>query len=319
MNAITVQTTPFDGQKPGTSGLRKKTSVFLEPHYLENFVEATWTAIGGAAGKTFVLGGDGRYLNDRAAQVILRMAAASGAVRVIVGRDALLSTPAASHLIRSRGADGGIILSASHNPGGPDEDFGVKYNTSNGGPAPQDVTDAIHAASRTIDAYRIIDAPEVDLSRTGETMLGDMTVEVVDSVEDYAELMSGLFDFDAIARHLADGFTLRFDAMTKTLTHYDTTIDPNTGYPLASNHEPTQLNYDQTTPLDAQLNAFVNAIQTRRPPITSGESALAVIQVLEALSKSDDIADKLLHSLESNSGNSKGYTWRREDAYEGRI
>ena len=235
MDVITVSTRPFEDQRPGTSGLRKKTAVFEGEHYLENFVAATWQGIGGADGKTFVLGGDGRYHNDVAAQLILRMAAAAGAVRVIVGRDALLSTPAASHLIRSRGADGGIILSASHNPGGPDEDFGIKYNTSNGGPAPQDVTEAIHAASLTIDAYLTIEAPEIDLSRIGETALGDMTVEVVDSIEDYAELMSRLFDFDAIARYIADGFTLRFDAMNAVTGPYAKAIlEDRLGAPAGS-------------------------------------------------------------------------------------
>ena len=213
MDVITVQSSPFEGQKPGTSGLRKKTALFEQTHYLENFVAAIWEGIGGAQGRTFVLGGDGRYHNDRAAQVILKMAAAAGAARVIVGREALLSTPAVSHLIRSRGTDGGIVLSASHNPGGPDEDFGIKYNTTNGGPAPQEVTDRIYSASKTITSYRIVEARDVDLSTPGETRLGDMTIEVVDPVEAYAELMAGLFDFDAIARRIDGGFTLRYDAM----------------------------------------------------------------------------------------------------------
>lgn len=213
MDVVTVQSSPFEGQKPGTSGLRKKTAVFEREHYLENFVAAIWEGIGGAQGRTFVLGGDGRYHNDRAAQVILKMAAAAGAVRVIVGVNALLSTPAASHLIRSGGTHGGIVLSASHNPGGPDEDFGIKYNTTNGGPAPEEVTDRIYTASQTITSYRIVKAADVDLSSPGERRLGDMTIEVVDPVEAYTELMAELFDFDAIARRISDGFTLRFDAM----------------------------------------------------------------------------------------------------------
>ena len=213
MEIRTVPTQPIDGQKPGTSGLRKKTRVFMGPHYLENYVQAIFDGIGGVAGKTLVLGGDGRYFNDRAAQVILRMAAASGAARVIVGQGALLSTPAASNLIRKRGTDGGLILSASHNPGGPDADFGLKYNTPNGGPAPEGVTDRIFAATRTISAYRILEAQDVDLGTIGATTLGDMTVEVVDPVTDYAALMETLFDFDAIRALLASGFTLRFDAM----------------------------------------------------------------------------------------------------------
>ncbi|ARE39934.1 Phosphoglucomutase [Rhodovulum sp. P5] len=213
MQKITVETRPIEGQKPGTSGLRKKTPVFMGPHYLENFVQAIWTAIGGVAGKTLVLGGDGRYFNDRAAQVILRMAAAGGAARVIVGQNALLSTPAASNLIRKRKTDGGVIMSASHNPGGPDEDFGVKFNTPNGGPAPEEVTNRIFEATTTITSYDILEAQDVDLSTLGETTLGDMVVEVVDPVADYAALMEALFDFDAIRALIAGGFTLRFDAM----------------------------------------------------------------------------------------------------------
>jgi len=213
MPQMTHATRPISGQKPGTSGLRKKTPVFMQPGYLENFVQAIFNAIGGARGKTFVLGGDGRYFNDRAAQTILRMAAANGARRVIVGRDALLSTPAASHLIRMRGTDGGIILSASHNPGGPDEDFGVKFNTPNGGPAPESVTAAIHAETERLAEYRRIDAADLDLSRVGMRRLGDLEVEIVDPVADYAALMEELFDFDAIAAMIAGGFRIRFDAM----------------------------------------------------------------------------------------------------------
>ena len=220
VNVVTVRSNPFEGQKPGTSGLRKKTSIFEQEHYLENFIAAIWEGIDGAKGRTLVLGGDGRYHNEHAAQVILRMAAAAGAERVIVGRDALLSTPAASHLIRSRGADGGIILSASHNPGGPDEDFGVKYNTANGGPAPQEVTERIHSATKTITSYRTVDAPDVDLSSEGETRLGDMAIEVVDPVEAYVELMAELFDFEAIARLIDGGFTLRYDAMNAVTGPY---------------------------------------------------------------------------------------------------
>jgi len=208
-----VETQPIHGQKPGTSGLRKRTPVFMQRHYLENFVQAIFDAIGGAAGKTFVLGGDGRYFNDRAAQVILRMAAANGAARVIVGQGAILSTPAASNLIRQRGTDGGIILSASHNPGGPDEDFGVKFNTPNGGPAPESVTEAIFAETQRLRAYRIMEAHDVDLSAVGGVRLGGMAVEVVDPVADYAALMERLFDFDAIRAIVEGGFTMRFDAM----------------------------------------------------------------------------------------------------------
>ncbi len=213
MQITTVATRPIDGQKPGTSGLRKKTHVFMGPHYLENYVQAIFDGIGGVAGKTLVLGGDGRYFNDRAAQVILRMAAANGAARVIVGQGALLSTPAASHIIRKRGTDGGLILSASHNPGGPDADFGLKYNTPNGGPAPEGITDQIFALTKTITAYKIAESHDIDLGQIGTTTLGAMQVEVIDPVTDYAALMESLFDFAAIRAMFARGFTLRFDAM----------------------------------------------------------------------------------------------------------
>jgi phosphoglucomutase len=209
----TIQTTPFDGQKPGTSGLRKKTRVFMQPHYLENFVQAIFDAIGGAAGKVFVVGGDGRFYNDTAVQIILRMAAAQGAKRVIVGQGGVLSTPAASHLIRLNKTDGGIILSASHNPGGVDEDFGIKFNMANGGPAPEGATEAMFAATKTMSEYKILDAADIDLGSIGSTQLGDMTVQIVDSVVDYATLMESLFDFPAIRARFAAGFSMRFDAM----------------------------------------------------------------------------------------------------------
>jgi phosphoglucomutase len=213
MERLTIATNPIEGQKPGTSGLRKKTKVFMGPHYLENFVQAIWNGIGGVEGKTLVVGGDGRYFNDRAAQVILRMAAAGGAAKVIVGQGALLSTPAASNLIRVRGADGGVIMSASHNPGGPEEDFGVKYNTANGGPAPEEITNRIFAETGRLTEYHIVETHDVDLSTVGTTRLGAMEIEVVDPVDDYAALMERLFDFGAIRALFAKGFTMRFDAM----------------------------------------------------------------------------------------------------------
>ena len=213
MERITVETKPIDGQKPGTSGLRKKTAVFMGEHYLENFVQAIWNGIGGADGKSFVLGGDGRYFNDRAAQVILRMAAAAGARKVIVGQNAILSTPAASHLIRTRGTEGGIIMSASHNPGGRDEDFGVKYNTLNGGPAPEDVTNRIYEATKTLTSYDIVSDHEIDISKPGLHKLAGMEIEVVDPVADYAALMEKLFDFDRIRALFEGGFSMCFDAM----------------------------------------------------------------------------------------------------------
>jgi phosphoglucomutase len=206
-------TTPIPGQKPGTSGLRKKTPVFSTPGYLENFVQATFDAIGGVTGKTLVLGGDGRYFGDTASQIILKMAAANGAARVIVGQGAWLSTPAASHMIRLRGAEGGLILSASHNPGGPEEDFGVKYNMGNGGPAPEAVTEAIYARTQVIDFYLKLEAPDVDLGALGSQKLGEMVVEVVDPVADYADLMETLFDFPALKAMFAGGFRMRMDSM----------------------------------------------------------------------------------------------------------
>lgn len=209
----TVATRPFQGQRPGTSGLRKKTRVFMQPGYLENFTQSIFDAIGGLAGRTLVLGGDGRFFNAAAIQVILRMAAANGAARVIVGQGGILSTPAASNLIRLHGADGGIILSASHNPGGEDQDFGMKFNGPNGGPAPEAVTEAIHARSLEINEYRTLDSADLDLSAPGRQQLGATVVEVIDPVADYAALMERLFDFDAIRALFAGGFTMRFDAM----------------------------------------------------------------------------------------------------------
>jgi phosphoglucomutase len=210
----TVSTKPFADQRPGTSGLRKKVPVFEQPGYLENFVQSIFASLEGYAGKTLVLGGDGRYLNDRAIQIILRMAAANGFGRVRVGRNGILSTPAASCVIRKSQAFGGIILSASHNPGGPDGDFGIKYNVSNGGPAPEKITEAIYRHTLDMQAYQTIEAPDVDLDRLGVSTLGSMQVEVIDPVADYAELMERLFDFERIASLLASkSFRMCFDAM----------------------------------------------------------------------------------------------------------
>lgn len=209
----TIATTPFEGQKPGTSGLRKKVTVFQQKHYAENFIQSIFDALEGFQGQTLVIGGDGRYYNAEVVQTAIRMAAANGFGRVMVGRKGLLSTPAASNLIRKYRTFGGIILSASHNPGGPDGDFGIKYNASNGGPAPEKITEAIFAKTRTIAAYKIIDAPDVDLDEVGITKIAGMSVEVVDPVADYAELMQSLFDFDAIRELIKSGFTMKFDAM----------------------------------------------------------------------------------------------------------
>jgi phosphoglucomutase len=209
----TVRTNPIDGQKPGTSGLRKKTAIFRRPHYLENYVQSTFDGIGGVQGKTLVVGGDGRFFNDTAIQVILRMAAANGAAKCIVGQGGILSTPAVSNLIRQRGADGGLILSASHNPGGPDADFGLKYNGPNGGPATETVTDRIFERTQQIDIYKITASTGVDIDTLGTRSHQGMTVEIVDPVVNYAALMETLFDFDKIRALFAGGFTMRFDAM----------------------------------------------------------------------------------------------------------
>ncbi|HYG13249.1 MAG TPA: alpha-D-glucose phosphate-specific phosphoglucomutase [Methylophilaceae bacterium] len=208
-----VPTQPFSDQKPGTSGLRKRVQVFQQPHYLQNFVQSIFDTIQPPAGATLVLGGDGRYFNREAIQIILKMAAANGFGRVLVGQGGILSTPAASCVIRKYGTFGGIILSASHNQGGPEGDFGIKYNTANGGPAPEKVTDAIFACSNRIAEYRMMDAPDVALDAKGVSRLGDMEVEVIDAVADYADLMAQLFDFNAIRNLLASGFRIKFDAM----------------------------------------------------------------------------------------------------------
>ncbi len=213
MSIRTVSTQPFTDQKPGTSGLRKKVPVFQQPHYLENFVQSIFDSIAAPKGVTLVLGGDGRYYNRTAIQIILKMAAANGYGRVLVGRGGILSTPAASCVIRKYRTFGGIILSASHNPGGPQEDFGIKFNSSNGGPATEAVTEAIFAKSKSITSYRILDAEDVALDQLGETTLGGMLVQVIDPVSDYATLMESLFDFAAISALLRSSFKLRFDAM----------------------------------------------------------------------------------------------------------
>ena len=216
MNIITHTTAPFDGQKPGTSGLRKKVTVFQQPHYLANFVASIFAAVkpeDGFAGKTLVIGGDGRFYNDTAIQLVIKMAVAQGFARILIGQNGILSTPAVSHIIRKYGAFGGVILSASHNAGGPDGDFGIKFNMNNGGPAPEKITDAIYAYSQTVSSYTAADCADVDLSQIGTTMIGDVSVEIINSVTDYVELMQELFDFDAIRALFASGFTLKFDAM----------------------------------------------------------------------------------------------------------
>lgn len=214
MSINTVYTQPFSDQKPGTSGLRKQVTVFQQFHYLENFTQSIFDSLENYQGQTLVVGGDGRFYNRHAIQIILKMAAANGFGKVLVGQNGILSTPAVSCLIRKNKAYGGIVLSASHNPGGPDGDFGIKYNIGNGGPAPEKVTEAIYARSKEIDVYRITEADDVNLDQLGTSQLGEMTVEVIDAVQDYAQLMESLFDFDRIRQLLTSGgFSIIVDSM----------------------------------------------------------------------------------------------------------
>lgn len=220
----TCPTQPYTDQKPGTSGLRKKVTVFQQPNYAENFVQSVFDVIDGKQGATLVIGGDGRFLNREVIQKAIRIAAANGFGRAVIGRGGILSTPAASNMIRIRKALGGLVLSASHNPGGPTEDFGIKYNIANGGPAPESVTEALYQRTKVIDRWLTVDAADVDLDTIGETRVGDMTVEIVDPVADYAALMERLFDFDAIR---AAGLTMAFDAMSAVTGPYATEILEN--------------------------------------------------------------------------------------------
>ncbi len=210
----THNTTPYDDQKPGTSGLRKKVKVFQTPHYLENFVQSIFNSLDDFQGKILVLGGDGRYFNRQAIQTIIKMAAANGFGELIIGQGGLLSTPAASNIIRKYQAFGGIVLSASHNPGGPDEDFGIKYNVSNGGPAPEKFTDALYENTKTISSYKIAEMDDVDLDALGTLDIHGLKIRIIDSVADYAELMSKIFDFELIKNSIsANLISLKFDAM----------------------------------------------------------------------------------------------------------
>jgi phosphoglucomutase len=225
MAARKITTKAFSDQRPGTAGLRKKVRVFRQPNYLENFLQAVMDAAGGFAGKTLVAGGDGRFWNREALEVLFRIAAGNGVARVIVGRHGLLSTPAASHLIRLRGADGGFLLTASHNPGGPDGDFGVKFDTANGGQAPESLTEAAWRASMELTEYRIADIGKPDLDRLGVQQAGPLEIEVVDPVTDYAALMESLFDFEKIRALLTNGrFRMRFDALNAITGPYATEI-----------------------------------------------------------------------------------------------
>ena len=220
MNIKIVPTTPFEGQRPGTSGLRKKVTVFEQPRYLENFVQSVFNAIGGVKGLTFILGGDGRYYNKIAIQKIMKMAAANGMKKMIVGQNGFISTPASSHVLLMNKADGGFVLSASHNPGGINGDFGIKYAIASGGQCPTSISDKIYEISKTISEYKTLDEPDVDLSKLGTQKLGDMEIEVIDPVKDYVEMMEKIFDFAAIKKLFANGFTMVFDAMNAVTGPY---------------------------------------------------------------------------------------------------
>ncbi|MCF3623632.1 alpha-D-glucose phosphate-specific phosphoglucomutase [Planktothrix agardhii 1801] len=228
MNIRTVSTQPFNDQKPGTSGLRKSVPAFKKPHYLENFVQAIFDTQEGYEGGTLILGGDGRYYNRQAIQIILKMAAANGVGKVLVGSGGIVSTPAASCIIRENRAFGGIILSASHNPGGPEGDFGIKFNGSNGGPAVEKITEAIYARTLVIDRYNIMEAADINLDQPGSFKLGTMDVEVLDSVQPYRSLMESLFDFDLIQKLLTSGkFRMCVDSMHAVTGPYACAIFEN--------------------------------------------------------------------------------------------
>ncbi|WP_285713212.1 alpha-D-glucose phosphate-specific phosphoglucomutase [Erythrobacter oryzae] len=239
----TVATTPFEGQKPGTSGLRKKVRVFQQPGYAENFIQSVFDVAERPAASTLVIGGDGRFHNRTVIARAIRMAAANGYARVLVGQGGILSTPAASHVIRKYGASGGLILSASHNPGGPDEDFGIKYNIANGGPAPEAVTEAIYARTQVIDRWLMVDSgDDVDLDTIGTSQVGNMVVEVIDSVADYADLMEELFDFPAIRAAAGQGLSMAFDAMHAVTGPYAHEIlERRLGFPAGTVHNGTPL------------------------------------------------------------------------------
>ena len=236
MSIKEIKTTPFADQRPGTSGLRKKVSVFQQPHYLENFVQSIFDVLEGYRGQTLVLGGDGRFYNRDALQIILKMAAANGWGKVLVGRGGILSTPAVSCVVRKYGAFGGVVLSASHNPGGPEADFGIKYNVSNGGPAPEHLTEAIYRRSCEIDRYSMFEAPASDIDTVGEYRIGDTVVSVIDPVSDYADLMQMLFDFDLMRDAIRKGeLGVRFDAMHAVTGPYaEAILEAELGAPQGS-------------------------------------------------------------------------------------
>lgn len=220
----TVSTTPYDDQKMGTAGLRKKSQVVMQPNYIENFMQSIFNTIGNLQGKVYLVGGDGRFYNDIAIQKIIKMAAANGVAKLIIGKDGFISTPAGSHIILKNQADGGFILSASHNPGGPKGDFGIKYANQSGGQAPSSVTDQIFKNSKEIKEYKIYDTPDIDLSKIGTQKLGDMAIEVIDPAIDYVNMMEEIFDFEAIKELFKSGFTMCFDAMNAVTGPYATRI-----------------------------------------------------------------------------------------------
>ncbi|WP_320198168.1 alpha-D-glucose phosphate-specific phosphoglucomutase [Agrobacterium sp. rho-13.3] len=235
MTINTVQTKPFQDQKPGTSGLRKKVPVFAQENYAENFIQSIFDSLEGFAGQALVVGGDGRYYNREVIQKVIKMAAAAGFGKVLVGQGGILSTPAASNIIRKYKAFGGIVLSASHNPGGPNEDFGIKYNIGNGGPAPEKITDAIFDRTKSIETYRIADVADIDLDTIGTFDVAGMAVDVIDPVADYATLMEELFDFAAIRNLIAGGFKVVVDSMSAVTGPYAVEIiEKRLGAPAGS-------------------------------------------------------------------------------------
>ncbi len=216
----TIATTPYNDQKMGTGGLRKKTKVMMQPNYFENFIQTIFNTIGGVRGKTYVVGGDGRYYNDTAIQKFIKMAAANGVAKLIVGQKGFMSTPAGSNVLLKNKTNGAFIFSASHNPGGPDADFGVKYSDETGGQVPTSITDAIYKNSQTINEYKIFDSADIDISKIGTQQLGEMVIEVIDPIKDYVEMLEGIFDFDALKRLFKSGFTMKFDAMNAVTGPY---------------------------------------------------------------------------------------------------
>lgn len=215
-----VKTTPYTDQKMGTAGLRKKSKVVVQENYIENFIQSIFNAIGGVEGQTFILGGDGRYYNKVAIQKIMKMSAANGMKKMIVGQNGLISTPASSKVLLKNEADGGFVLSASHNPGGINGDFGIKYAVASGGQCPTSISDKIYENTKTITEYKILDVDDIDLSVVGKQYLGNMEIEVIDPLKDYVEMMQNIFDFSAIKNLFANGFSFVFDAMNAVTGPY---------------------------------------------------------------------------------------------------